>query len=137
MQHLRHTIISKHGDVIDIVELAVTFAVEGCPDIGDENLWTLHDAYVSAFELRTVIEADEVMGQEIDKHTRAMAGSLDEFRHAALETLPLLDWFISSRASTTYLIQHGSSLPKTSYSLFQKWNLFFGRRTKYVCKLFV
>ena len=52
----------KHGDGIDIVEFTIALAVEGGPDVGNEDLRTLHDADFAAFEGCLIAKASEVAG---------------------------------------------------------------------------
>jgi len=52
VQHLRHPVVCEHGYGVDVVELAVARAVEGGPDVGDEDLSALEEADFFAVEAR-------------------------------------------------------------------------------------
>lgn len=77
----------KHGNVVNVVELAVIFSVESSPDVGDEDLRTLHDAHSAAFKFGAVIEAREVVREEIYEFPGAVISSGYEIYHSAFELL--------------------------------------------------
>ena len=55
----------KHGNAVDIMELAVTLAFEAGPQICDEDLSSFVEAYFSAFEIMPVIEAWKTVDHEV------------------------------------------------------------------------
>jgi hypothetical protein len=38
LKTLRHPVVGKHGQAVDVVEVAQPFALEQSPDVGDQNL---------------------------------------------------------------------------------------------------
>ena len=68
-QYLRHAVVGEHGDLVDVVELAVGFSVEARPQVGDENLGSLQesDGFSGTFELVFVAEGREVSRKEVHK----------------------------------------------------------------------
>lgn len=75
---------SKHGDTINVVELAIILFVECSPNVGDKNLWSLHDADRTLLEYRFITEACKVMSEEVDEFAGTFVGCFDKVGHAAV-----------------------------------------------------
>jgi hypothetical protein len=58
---------SKHGYLINVVELSVAFAVKCSPEIGHEDLCALEEAHFLALESAFVTEAGELFGEQVDE----------------------------------------------------------------------
>lgn len=65
-QDLRHAVVGKHGDLVNVSELAVAGAFEAGPEIGDEDLGSFQESNAfSSLETCFVVEAGESAGEEI------------------------------------------------------------------------
>lgn len=61
IQDLGHAVIGKHGDLVDVTELAEAFSFEGGPEVGNAYLGALEEAHALAVpEADDVVEAGEV-----------------------------------------------------------------------------
>jgi hypothetical protein len=74
---------SKHRYIVDVVELAIAFFVEGSPNIGDQDLGSLHDADCTFFVHRLITEAWEMVSEEVDKFTSTVLSGFDKASNAA------------------------------------------------------
>ena len=66
-EHLRDPVVREHGDVIDVVEAAEALALEAGPEVGDQDLGALVEADEGALVFVTVVEAGEVVDEEVDE----------------------------------------------------------------------
>jgi hypothetical protein len=57
---------SKHGNLINVIELAVSLAVKRRPQIRNKDLRSLQEAHLLALECAFVPETRELLGKEID-----------------------------------------------------------------------
>ena len=60
----------KHGNAVDIMELAVTLAFEAGPQICDKDLSSFVEAYSFTFEIMPVIEAWKIVDHDIYQRSR-------------------------------------------------------------------
>ena len=67
VEHLGNPVVCEHGDVVDVVEVAVAFALEAGPEVGDEDLGALVEADRAGFVVVAVVEAGEVVHEEVDE----------------------------------------------------------------------
>jgi len=67
VQHLWNTVVGKHGDFVNVVELAVRLAVKRGPQVGDEDLRALEEAHFFALKGAFVAEAGEFLGEQVDE----------------------------------------------------------------------
>lgn len=67
VEHLRDPVVGEHGDLVDVVEAAGALAVEAGPEVGDEDLRALVQADGVAFVGVAVVEAGEVVDEEVDE----------------------------------------------------------------------
>lgn len=65
MEHLWYSIVCEHCDFVDVVEFAIAFALEACPQIGNEDLRSFVEAHRLAFETSLVLKAGEVVDDEV------------------------------------------------------------------------
>jgi len=63
---LRDSVICKHRDLIDIIKRPITLAFEACPYICYEYLGALVKPNFPAFKNPFVVEAREILYNEID-----------------------------------------------------------------------
>jgi hypothetical protein len=85
VENLRHSIVSKHSDLIDIIELSKSFSIEGCPEISDTYLGPLEKPHtLSALKRHNVIKARKILGQNVDKSGCGMVGRFNAVYEAAL-----------------------------------------------------
>lgn len=80
----------KHGDFINVVELAKVFAVEAGPKICNEDLGALVQPDPLPVEDCLVAEAVEVLGDQVDKAGGRVVGAIDAIGKAASEFLGIL-----------------------------------------------
>jgi hypothetical protein len=77
----------KHGDFIDIVELAKVFAVEAGPEVCNEDLGALVQSDSSSVEDCFVAETVKVLGEEVDEAGGRVLGAVDAVGKATSELL--------------------------------------------------
>jgi hypothetical protein len=87
MQHLGDAVVRKHGDLVDIVKLAVSLAVKSGPKVGDEDLRALQKPDFLAFKLGLVPEAGEPLGEQVDQPSSRVLCIFDQDTDAAVEFL--------------------------------------------------
>ena len=66
-QHLRHLVVGKCRELIEIIECAERFTTEGAVEIGRQNLGTLVKPDRSTVVQRDIIERREMRGDELDQ----------------------------------------------------------------------
>lgn len=66
MKHLGDSVVGEHGDLIDVMERAKALAFEAGPEVCNEDLGALVETDCGAFELVTVVQAGEVVDNEVD-----------------------------------------------------------------------
>lgn len=66
MKHLGDSVVREHGDLIDVMEIAKALAFEAGPEVRNEDLGALVETDGGAFELVTVVQAGEVVDNEVD-----------------------------------------------------------------------
>jgi len=85
VQNLWNTIIRKHSDLINIVELAKSFAFKGSPEISHANLGSLEESHaLPVLETNDVVEAREAFGKEIHETGGRVVGFFDAIGETAL-----------------------------------------------------
>jgi hypothetical protein len=57
---------SKHGNLINVIELAVSLAVKRRPQIRNKDLRSLQEAHLLALKCAFVPETRELLGKEVD-----------------------------------------------------------------------
>lgn len=67
VEHLGYAVVCEHGDLVDIVESAVGFTLETGPEVGGQYLGAFVEAYRCIFESVHVVEAGEVVDEEINE----------------------------------------------------------------------
>lgn len=67
-QDLWHTVIRKHGNLVDIAKCAVALTVKAGPEIRDKDLCALQESYGLPLPLETMLiaKADKVSREEVD-----------------------------------------------------------------------
>jgi hypothetical protein len=127
---------SKHGYTVDVVKLAIAFLVECSPNVGDQDLRSLHDADRTFFEYRLITKAWEVVSKEVDKFTGTVVGGFNKASNAA----KLLEKSVRCRLHSmvhTNLSKYPTRFAKAVDSFLQQWYLFFSRGAKDICQLLV
>jgi hypothetical protein len=90
IQHLRDSIISKHGDFIYIVKMPIIFAIESGPEICHADLSSLEKADIlPVLKTNNVVETGEVLSEDVDKSSSGMVGSLYALYEAAFVFLSI------------------------------------------------
>lgn len=87
VEHLRDAVVGEHGDVVDVVEAAGAVAVEAGPEVRDEDLRALVKADGVAIVAVTVVEAGEVVDEEVDEGGGGVLGLLDAGCEAAVKVV--------------------------------------------------
>ena len=77
VEHLRDPVVGEHGDLVDVVEVAGALAVEAGPEVGDEDLGALVQADGGGFVGVAVVEAGEVVDEEVDEGGGGSFGFFD------------------------------------------------------------
>ena len=62
VQHLWNAVVGEHSERVDVVEFAVGGAVEGGPEVGDEDLGAFVEADLLGVEGGGVVEGVDVLG---------------------------------------------------------------------------
>lgn len=78
---------SKHGDVLDVVKLAVAFTIKSGPEISNENLWSLHKPHSATFISGLISETGEMVGQQIDQFTSTAFSTFNELDNTSVKVL--------------------------------------------------
>ena len=60
----------EHGDAVYIMEVSVALTFEAGPEICDEDLSSLVEAYSISFEIMPVIETREIVHHEVNQSSR-------------------------------------------------------------------
>lgn len=84
-QYLRDAVVGKHGDLVNVPELSVSFAVKTGPDIRHQDLGPFEEAdrFASAFKPALVVEAIEVPREQVDQPGGGPFGGFYALREAA------------------------------------------------------
>ena len=117
VEHLGDPIVGEHCDLIDVVEEADALAFEAGPEVRHEDLCALVETDRGAFELVTIVEAGEVVDDEIDESGSGSFGLLNA----------------GGKGSVEMVSQDISSLPKAVNPVPQKghWQG-ISRRSEYM-----
>lgn len=85
-EDLGHAVVGKHGDLVNVAELAPRLALEAGPEVGDEDLGAFEEAdgLGSPIEVVLVAEARKVAGQQVDETGRAGVGGGDYIDEGAI-----------------------------------------------------
>lgn len=85
-EDLRHAIVGKHCNLVNVTELAIGLALEASPYVGHEDLSALHDANGVASALKGVLvsEAVKISGKQVDELGRGAVGCGNEFDNRAI-----------------------------------------------------
>jgi hypothetical protein len=68
IQNLGDSIISKHGDFVDVIKFSVILAIESCPEICHTDLSSFEKPdTLPALKTDDVVEAREVLSKDVDK----------------------------------------------------------------------
>ena len=96
VEDLRHPVIGKHGNLVNVAELPVALASEARPHVRDENLGALEEAdgTLAALEGELVAEAGEVTREDVDE---ARGGALGRPHEVFYATVIFLDRRVSAR----------------------------------------
>lgn len=111
-QNLRHAVVRKHGNLVDVLELAPGLAVEARPQVRDKDLGPLEyaDGLLAAVELVLVPEADKVAGQGVDQPRRRVLARGDQVRDATrvfLWNVRFMRWLAFPTATCTRVYGKG------------------------------
>lgn len=87
VEHLRDPVVGEHGDLVDVVEVAGALAVEAGPEVGDEDLRALVQADGGAFVGVAVVEAGEVVDEEVDEGGGGAFGLLNASGDSSVESI--------------------------------------------------
>ena len=87
VEHLRDPVVGEHGDPVDVVEAAEAVALEAGPEVRDEDLRALVEADGGAAEGVAVVEAGEVVGDEVDEGGGRPVGLRDAGGEGAVEAV--------------------------------------------------
>ena len=88
VEHLRDPVVCEHGDLIDVVEVAEAVAVEAGPEVGYQDLCALVETDNGALVFVTVVQAGEVVDEEVDEGGGGAFGSLDAGSEGPVEMVP-------------------------------------------------
>jgi hypothetical protein len=85
IQYLRYSIISKHGNFVNVVKFTIAFAFECCPEICHTDLSSFKKSDIlPILKTDNVVETREVLSKDVDQSGSGMVGSLYAFGEAAL-----------------------------------------------------
>ena len=89
VEDLGDAVVGEHGYLVDVVEVAEGGALEAGPEVGDEDLGALveADGGVFFFVLVAVVEAGEVVDEEVDEGGGGSVGLVDAGGEFAVETV--------------------------------------------------
>ena len=88
MEHLGDSVVGEHGDMIDVVEGAEALAFEAGPEVGYQDLGALVEADDGALVFVAVVQAGEVVDEEVDEGGGGAFGSFNAGGESALEVIP-------------------------------------------------
>ena len=88
VEHLRDPVVCKHGDLIDVVEVAEALALEAGPEVGYQDLRALVETDDGVLVFVTVVQAGEVVDEEVDEGGGGAFGSLDAGGEGPVEMVP-------------------------------------------------
>lgn len=77
----------EHGDLINVGEMAIGCTFKTSPEIRDEDLGSFVEANLLALEGMHIVEAGEVVNEEIDECSRGIVGLLNTCSKAAVKAL--------------------------------------------------
>jgi hypothetical protein len=127
---------SKHGYTVDVVKIAIAFFVECSPNVGDQDLRSLHDANRTFFEYRLITEAWKMVSEEVDKFTGTVLSGSNKVSNAAKVLGELARCRLHSMIHTN-LFKYSTRFAEAVDSFLQQRYLFFSRGTKDICQLLV
>ena len=87
IEHLGNAIVCEHGNLIDIIETSVTFALEAGPQVSHQDLRSLMESNRRVFKRVSVIEAREIVNNDFYECSRRAVGFLNAGDKAASEPL--------------------------------------------------
>ena len=67
VKHLRYPIVREHRDLVNVVELAVAFAIKACPQIGNQDLCSFEEADCLAFKPSLISKAGEIVNDDVNQ----------------------------------------------------------------------
>ena len=88
VEHLRDPVVCEHGDLINVVEVAEALALEAGPEVGYQDLGALVETDDGALVFVTVVQAGEVVDEEVDEGGGGAFGLLNAGGESPLETVP-------------------------------------------------
>lgn len=88
VEHLRDPVVCEHSNLIDVVEVAITLTLEAGPEVGYQDLGALVETDDGALVFVTVVQAGEIVDEEIDEGGGGAFGSLDAGGERPLEMVP-------------------------------------------------
>jgi hypothetical protein len=127
---------SKHGYTVDVVEFAIAFFVERSPNVGNQDLRSLHDANRTFLKHRLITKAWEMVSKEVDKFTGTVVGGFNKASNASKLLVKLVGCRLHSMVHTN-LFKYPTRFAEAVDSFLQQWYLFFSRGTEDICQLLV
>ena len=87
LKDLRHPVIWKHSQLIDIVELSQTFAFEFAVDISNQNLRSFVEMNLTAFVYHMILKVHEILCEYVQKSYCWFLCFLDQLHKGALKSI--------------------------------------------------
>ena len=87
LKDLRHPVIWKHSQLIDIVELSQTFAFEFAVDISNQNLRSFVEMDLTAFVYHMILEVHEILCEDVQKSYCWFLCFLDQLYKGSLKSV--------------------------------------------------
>ena len=88
VEHLWDPVVCEHRDLIDVVEVAKALTFEAGPEVGDQDLGALVETDDGALVFVTVVQAGEVVDEEVDEGGGGAFGSLDAGGEGPMKAIP-------------------------------------------------
>ena len=85
VEDLRDAVVGEHGDLVDVVEGAEAGALEAGPEVRHEDLGAFVEADGGVFVAVAVVEAGEVVDDEVDERGGGSFASVDAGGEFAIE----------------------------------------------------
>lgn len=88
IQNLRNSIIGEHGNLVNVLKLTESLSIKRSPQICYANLSTFEEANTfPILKAYDIIEAREIVSQEVDECRSGMIGFCNTVRKVALVLL--------------------------------------------------